>query len=76
MHINEIRYLFDDELKEVFKECVKYLVERDILLPLSDVDIYQYIQSVDMDKAIKIEELAKERQCYLKEVYDDTRYTI
>ena len=38
MHKNEIRYLFDDELKEVFKECVKYLVERDILLPLSEDD--------------------------------------
>ena len=74
MHKNEIRYLFDDELKEVFKECVKYLVERDILLPLSEDDIYQYIQSVDMDKAIKIEEFAKERQYHLKEVCDDTRY--
>ena len=74
MHINEIRYLFDDDLKEVFKECVKYLIERDILLPLSEDDIYQYIQSVDMDKAIKIEELAKERQRHLKEVYNDGRY--
>ena len=74
MHKNEIRYLFDDELKEVFKECVKYLVERDILLPLSEDDIYQYIQSVDMDKAIKIEEFAKERQYHLKEVSDDIRY--
>lgn len=74
MHINEIRYLFDDDLKEVFKECVKYLVERDILLPLSEDDIYQYIQSVDMDKAIKIEEFAKERQRHLKEVYNDARY--
>ena len=74
MHKNEIRYLFDDDLKEVFKECVKYLIERDILLPLSEDDIYQYIQSVDMDKAIKIEEFAKERQCHLKEVYNDGRY--
>ena len=74
MHKNEIRYLFDDELKEVFKECVKYLLERDILLPLSDDDIYQYIQSVDMDKAIKIEQFAKERQYHLKEVYNDARY--
>lgn len=74
MHKNEIRYLFDDELKEVFKECVKYLVERDILLPLSEDDIYQYIQSLDMDKAIKIEEFAKERQHHLKEVYNDARY--
>ena len=74
MHINEIRYLFDNDLKEVFKESVKYLVERDILLPLSEDDIYQYIQSVDMDKAIKIEEFAKERQHHLKEVYDDARY--
>ena len=74
MHINEIRYLFDDDLKEVFKECVKYLVERDILLPISEDDIYQYIQSVDMDKAIKIEEFTKERQYHLKEVYDDVRY--
>lgn len=74
MHKNEIRYLFDDELKEVFKECVKYLVERDILLPLSEDDIYQFIQSVDMDEAIKIEEFAKERQHHLKEVYNDARY--
>ena len=74
MHINEIRYLFDDDLKEVFKECVKYLIERDILLPLSEDDIHQYIQSVDMDKAIKIEEFAKERQHRLKEVYNDGRY--
>ena len=74
MHKNEIRYLFDNDLKEVFKECVKYLVERDILLPLSEDDIYQYIQSVDMDKAIKIEEFAKKRQHHLKEVYDDARY--
>ena len=74
MHKNEIRYLFDDELKEVFKECVKYLIERDILLPLSEDDINQYIQSVDMDKAIKIEQFAKERQYHLKEVYNDARY--
>ena len=74
MHKNEIRYLFDDDLKEVFKECVKYLIERDILLPLSEDDIYQYIQSVDMDKAIKIEQFAKERQYHLKEVYNDARY--
>ena len=71
MHKNEIRYLFDDELKEVFKECVKYLVERDILLPLSEDDIYQYIQSVDMNKAIKSEQFAKERQQHLKEVCND-----
>ena len=74
MHKNEIRYLFDDELKEVFKECVKYLVERDILLPLSEDDIYQFIQSVNMDEAIKIEEFAKERQHHLKEVYNDAQY--
>ena len=74
MHKNEIRYLFDDDLKEVFKECVKYLIERDILLPLSEDDIYQYIQSVDMDNAIKIEEFSKERQRHLKEVYNDERY--
>ena len=74
MHKNEIRYLFDDELKEVFKECVKYLLERDILLPLSEDDINQYIQSVNMNKAIKIEEFAKERQHHLKEVYNDARY--
>ena len=74
MHKNEIRYLFDDDLKEVFKECVKYLIERDILLPLSEDDIYQNIQSVDMDKAIKIEQFAKERQHHLKEVYNDARY--
>ena len=74
MHKNEIRYLFDDDLKEVFKECVKYLIERDILLPLSEDDIYQYIQSVDMIEAIKIEEFAKERQYYLNEAYNDERY--
>ena len=71
MHINEIRYLFDNDLKEVFKECVKHLVERDILLPLSEDDINQYIQSVNMNKAIKIEEFAKERQHHLKEVCND-----
>ena len=74
MHKNEIRYLFDNDLKEVFKECVKRLVERDILLPLSEDDIYQFIQSVDMYKAIKIEEFAKERQYYLNEAYNDERY--
>ena len=71
MHINEIRYLFDDDLKEVFKECVKRLVERDILLPLSEDDIYQFIHSVDMNEAIKIEEFAKERQYYLNAVYNN-----
>lgn len=71
MHKNEIRYLFDNDLKEVFKECVKCLVERDILLPLSEDDIYRFIQSVDMDEAIKIEEFAKERQHYLNEVYNN-----
>lgn len=74
MHKNEIRYLFDNDLKEVFKECVKHLVERDILLPLSEDDIYKFIQSVDMNDAIKIEEFAKERQHHLKEVYTDEQY--
>ena len=74
MHKNEIRYLFDNDLKEVFKECVKRLVERDILLPLSEDDIYQFIQSVDMNEAIKIEEFAKERQYYLNATYNDARY--
>ena len=74
MHKNEIRYLFDNDLKEVFKECTKRLFERDILLPLSEDDIYQFIQSVDMNEAIKIEEFAKERQHHLKEVYNDEQY--
>ena len=74
MHINEIRYLFDNDLKEVFKECIKYLVERDIKLPLSEDDIWQFVHSLDMDEAIKIEEFAKERQYYLNKAYNDEKY--
>ena len=74
MHKNEIRYLSDDDLREVFKECVKHLVERDILLPLSEDDIYRFIQSVDMNEVIKIEEFAKERQYYLNAAYNNERY--
>ena len=74
MHKNEIRYLSDDDLREVFKECVKRLVERDILLPISEDDIHQFIQSVDMIEAIKIEEFAKERQYYLNTAYGNEQY--
>ena len=74
MHKNEIRYLSDDDLREVFKECTKRLFERGIKLPISEDDIYQFVQSVDMYKAIKIEEFAKERQHHLNEVCNDTRY--
>ena len=71
MHKNEIRYLSDDDLGEVFNECVKHLFERGIKLPLSENDIYRFIQSVYMDEAIKIEEFAKERQCYLNVEYNN-----
>ena len=74
MHKNEIRYLSDDDLREVFKECTKCLFERGIKLPISEDDIYQFIQSVDMDEAIKIEEFSKERQCYLNGEYNNERY--
>ncbi len=71
MHKNEIRYLSDDDLREVFKECTKRLFERGIKLPISEDDIYQFIQSVDMDEVIKIEEFFKERQYYLNEMYNN-----
>ena len=65
MHINEIRYLSDNDLREVFKECTKYLFERDIKLPLSEHDVWKYIQSVDMIEAIDIEDAAVARQDHL-----------
>lgn len=65
MHINEIRYLSDNDLREVFKECTKRLFERGIKLPLSEDDVWKYIQSVDMIEAIDIEEAAKGIQNHL-----------
>ena len=58
MHINEIRYLSDDDLREVFKECTKHLFERDIKLPLSVHDVWRYIQTVSNIEAIDIEDAA------------------
>ena len=66
MHINEIRYLSDDDLREVFKECTKCLLAKDIKLPLSEDDVWKYIQSVDMIEAIDIEEAAIGRQNHLQ----------
>ena len=66
MHINEIRYLSDDTLREVFKECTKYLFERDIKLPLSEHDVWKYIQTVSNIEAIDIEDAAVGRQDHLK----------
>ena len=69
MHINEIRYLSDDDLREVFKECTKHLFERDIKLPLSEDDVWKYIQSVEMIEAIDIEEAAIGRQNHLQAIH-------
>ena len=69
MHINEIRYLSDDTLREVFKECTKHLFERDIKLPLSEDDVWKYIQTVSNIEAIDIEEAAVGRQDHLKATY-------
>jgi hypothetical protein len=69
MHINEIRYLSDDELREVFKECTKQLFERDIKLPLSEHDVWKYIQTVSNIEAIDIEDAAVARQDHLKATY-------
>jgi len=69
MHKNEIRYLSDDDLREVFKECTKYLFERDIKLPLSEDDVWKYIQTVSNIEAIDIEEAAKGRQNHLNATY-------
>ena len=74
MHKNEIRYLSDDDLREVFKECVKHLFERGIKLPLSEDDFWKYIQSANMIEAIDIEEAAKERQYYLNVTYGNEQY--
>ena len=65
MRINEIRYLSDDDLREVFKECTKYLFAKDIKLPLSEHDVWKYIQSVDMIEAIDIEDAAVARQDHI-----------
>ena len=65
MHINEIRYLSDDDLREVFEECTKYIFERDIKIPLSEDDVWKYIQSVDMIEAIDIEDAAVARRDHL-----------
>ena len=65
MHINEIRYLSDDDLREVFKECTKCLFAKDIKLPLSEHDVWKYIQSVDMIEAIDIEDAAVARQDHI-----------
>lgn len=77
MHKNEIRYLSDDDLREVFKECTKRLFERGIKLPLSEDDVWKYIQSVDMIEAIDIEEAAQGRQNHLKALHCEplTNYT-
>lgn len=77
MHKNEIRYLSDDDLREVFKECTKRLFERDIKLPLSEDDVWKYIQTVSNIEAIDIEEAAKGRQNHLKALYCEplTNYT-
>ena len=77
MHKNEIRYLSDDDLREVFKECTKRLFERGIKLPLSEDDVWKYIQSVDMIEAIDIEEAAQGRQKHLKALHCEplTNYT-
>ena len=65
MHKNEIRYLSDDDLREGFKECTKRLFERGIKLPLSEDDVWKYIQSVDMIEAIDIEDAAVARRDHL-----------
>lgn len=69
MHINEIRYLSDDDLREVFKECTKHLFSRDIKLPLSVHDVWRYIQTVSNIEAIDIEDAAVGRQDHLKAIH-------
>lgn len=77
MHKNEIRYLSDEDLGEVFKECTKRLFERGIKLPLSEDDVWKYIQSVDMIEAIDIEEATQGRQKHLNALHCEplTNYT-
>lgn len=80
MHINEIRYLSDDSLIEVFKECTKNLFERNIKLPLSEHDVLRYIQTISNVEAIDIEDAVVDRQNHLKATHlvdmDEKRTTL
>lgn len=48
MHINEIRYLSDDDLWEVFRECAKCIFDRGIKLTRSD-DIVLFRKLLDTE---------------------------
>ena len=71
MHINEIRYLSDDTLREVFKECTKNLFERDNKLPLSEHDVCKYIHTVSNIEAIDIEDLKAKAYIAVREYINE-----
>lgn len=66
MHKNEIRYLSDNELGEVFKETLKHIESRNIDIELPMNMLYKQIDKLDFDHSIDIEEAVKLRQLHLQ----------
>ena len=66
MHKNEIRYLSDDELREVFKETLKHIESRNIDIEIPIDMLCKQIDKLDFDHSIDIEEATKLRQLHLQ----------
>ena len=73
MHKNEIRYLSDDDLREVFKECTKRLFERDIKpLVLVDYCIPYDNSAITQLKGVKIMSQMIGEKCIVHKEFKST----